>query len=289
MNILITGANGQLGKEIGNIADHYGNCRFLFTDIDELDITNEKDIKDFFEKNQPDCVINCAAYTAVDKAETDVEQAQKINALAPLFLAKITSGRNAKMIHVSTDYVYDGRKNRPYSESDAVNPQTVYGKSKAEGEVNCLRANPDSVIVRTSWLYSSNGNNFVKTMLRLGREQNEIKVVFDQTGTPTNAADLAAALLEIAGCNTEKDTRFVPGIYHYSNEGAATWFDFALAVFEFSGTKCKVVPVLSGEFPAPAARPAYSVLNKSKIRNTFNLEVPYWRDSLKRCMNKILK
>ena len=282
MKILITGAYGQLGNELNVLSKNYPNWEFIFTDVDSLDITDEDQVKGYFADNNFKLVINCAAYTAVDKAESDFETAQKVNARAPKLLAKYSKAVRARFIHVSTDYVFAGDAHLPYQETDAVAPNGAYGKTKLEGEQNCQAENPETVIIRTAWLYSTFGNNFVKTMLRLGKERGELGVVFDQVGSPTNAADLAAAILEVA-----ESEEFVPGIYHYSNEGVASWYDFALAIFELSGVNCKVKPVLSENFPTPAKRPAYSVLNKAKIKGTYNLEVPYWRDSLKICIKHL--
>ena len=282
MKILITGAYGQLGNELNVLSKNYPNWEFIFTDVDSLDITDEDQVKGYFADNNFKLVINCAAYTAVDKAESDFETAQKVNARAPKLLAKYSKAVGAKFIHVSTDYVFAGDAHLPYQETDAVAPNGAYGKTKLEGEQNCQAENPETVIIRTAWLYSTFGNNFVKTMLRLGKERGELGVVFDQLGSPTNAADLAAAILKVA-----ESEEFVPGIYHYSNEGVASWYDFALAIFELSGVNCKVKPVLSENFPTPAKRPAYSVLNKAKIKGTYNLEVPYWRDSLKICIKHL--
>lgn len=282
MKILITGAYGQLGNELNLLSKNYPGWEFVFTDVDSLDITDENQVKNFFAENSLELVINCAAYTAVDKAESDFETAQKVNALAPKLLAKYSKASGAKLIHVSTDYVFSGDGHLPYNENEAVAPNGAYGKTKLEGEHYCQEENPETVIIRTAWLYSIFGNNFVKTMLRLGAERDELGVVFDQIGSPTYAADLAAAILKVA-----ESESFAPGIYHYSNEGVASWYDFALAIFELSGVACKVKPVLSENFPTPAKRPAYSVLNKAKIKETYNLEVPYWRDSLKNCIKKL--
>lgn len=282
MRILITGAYGQLGNELYLLSKNYPKWEFVFTDIDSLDITDEKQVEHYFADNAFNLVINCAAYTAVDKAESDFETAQKVNALAPKLIAKYSKLNDAKLIHLSTDYVFAGNAHLPYAEDDKVDPNGVYGRTKLEGEKNCQAENPESVIIRTAWLYSTFGNNFVKTMLRLGKEKDELGVVFDQVGSPTYAADLAAAILKVAASK-----KFVPGIYHYSNEGVASWYDFALAIFELSGIDCKVKPVLSENFSAPAKRPAYSVLNKSKIKETYKLEVPYWRDSLKTCIKHL--
>jgi len=289
MNILVTGAYGQLGSEIKLQAGEYPGLNFLFTDVDSLDITDEVAVQKFFSENKLEAVINCAAYTAVDKAETDQQTAQKINAIAPGILARNAAKSGAKFIHVSTDYVFAGDASIPYSETDKVDPQGVYGQTKLDGENEVRQENPDAIIIRTSWLYSTFGNNFVKTMLRVGKERGELKVVFDQVGTPTNAADLATVILQILMKSKLDSKDFVPGIYHFSNEGVASWYDFALAIFELSGVDCKVLPVASEEYPTPTKRPHYSVLNKSKIKNTFGIEIPYWRDSLQLCINRLEK
>lgn len=287
MKILVTGAYGQLGSEISSLKDQFPDWEFLFTDFDTLDICNEKTIESFVEKNRPGFIINCAAYTAVDKAETDIESAELLNAVAPGYLAKYARKIGSKLIHISTDYVFDGAASTPYVETDPVNPRTAYGRTKLNGEKECFENNPETVVIRTSWLYSTYGNNFVKTMLKLSSDREKLSVVFDQAGSPTYAADLAGAILQIIAKAMDSPENFTPGIYHYSNEGVASWYDFAVAVFEISETRCKVLPVLSSEFQAVAIRPAYSVLNKSKIKNTFGLKVPYWRDSLKTCIQKI--
>lgn len=289
MNILVTGAYGQLGSEIKVLAENYPQFIFLFTDVDSLDITEENAVQRYFTENKVEAVINCAAYTAVDKAETDQELAHKINAIAPGILAAKAKLTGAKMIHISTDYVFAGSASQPYSETDEVNPQGVYGRTKLEGELKVLEKNPKAMIIRTSWLYSTFGKNFVKTMLRVGKERGELKVVFDQVGSPTYAADLASAILLILSKTKNNSEDFVPGIYHFSDEGVASWYDFALAIFELSDLKCKVNPVLSSEYPTPTKRPHYSVLNKSKIKNKFGIEIPYWRDSLEICINRLEK
>jgi dTDP-4-dehydrorhamnose reductase len=289
MKILVTGAYGQLGNELKELSVNYPEWQFLFTDVDSLDITDEKKVEVFCQENKPDFVVNCAAYTAVDKAESDAETAHKVNALAPEILAGAAKRQNAGFIHISTDYVFDGRAFRPYEEIDSVNPQGVYGKTKLEGEQLVRKENPETVIIRTSWLYSVFGNNFVKTMLKLGQEREMLKVVYDQVGTPTFAGDLAKAILHIINLYKDEPEKFSPGIYHFSNEGVASWYDFAKSIFETARVFCKVVPVLSEEFPTAAQRPHYSVLNKSKIKATFNFEIPYWKESLKICINKLQK
>ncbi|WP_372948498.1 dTDP-4-dehydrorhamnose reductase [Mariniphaga sp.] len=289
MKVLVTGAYGQLGNELKELSVNYPDWQFLFTDVDSLDITNEHEVDVFFLENKPDFVVNCAAYTAVDKAESDAETARKVNALAPEILAGTAKNQNAGFIHISTDYVFDGNSFLPYTENDPVKPLGVYGKTKQEGEARSLNVNPNTIVVRTSWLYSSFGNNFVKTMLKLGQEREMLKVVFDQIGTPTFAGDLAKAILHIIKYCVEQPDKCNSGIYHYSNEGVASWYDFAKAIFELALMDCKILPVLSEEFPTAAKRPNYSVLNKSKIKVTFNLEIPYWKDSLKICINKLQK
>jgi len=289
MKILITGAYGQLGNELKALSVHYPGWQFFFTDVDSLDISQEEAVRKYVRGANPDFIVNCAAYTAVDKAETDAENARAINAFAPGFLAKEAKAANAGFMHISTDYVFNGKGFIPYSENDPVSPLGVYGKTKREGEQRCFQNYESSVVIRTSWLYSSYGNNFVKTMLRLGQEREMLKVVFDQTGTPTYAEDLAKAVFIIMETWKTNPADCLPGIYHYSNEGVASWYDFAKAIFETAGVACKTVPVLSDEFPTAAQRPHYSVLNKSKIKAIFNLEIPYWKDSLKNCIHKLQK
>ncbi len=287
MRILVSGAYGQLGSEIKTLCSEYPEWDFLFTDVDSLDITDENAVDQFIAGKNIDFLINCAAYTAVDKAESDIETATKVNALAPGILAKVTNKYGIKLIHISTDYVFAGDACEPYSEEDEVNPQGVYGRTKLDGERNVQVQNPESIIIRTAWLYSVYGNNFVKTMLRVGRERGELGVVFDQIGSPTNAADLALAVLDVIGLSEKEPKNFVPGIYHFSNEGVASWYDFAVAIFEMAGVECQVNPLTSDQFPTPTKRPHYSVLNKSKIKNTFNTRIAYWRDSLQLCLQKM--
>ncbi len=280
VKILVTGANGQLGSEIRKIAGQFPEMKFVFTDVAELDITNKEKVAGFLANFGPEFLINCAAYTAVDKAETDLKTATLLNATAVGILAEQSAKMNCKIIHVSTDYVFNGKGPRPYKEDNSVDPQSVYGKTKLEGEILCLRNNPETMIIRTSWLYSAFGNNFVKTMIRLGNEKDEIGVIADQIGSPTNAADLARAILAIILSDTNRTRLFVPGIYHYSNEGVASWYDFTKAIFEIAKINCFVKPIASEDFPSPVQRPPYSVMDKSKIKFTFGLEIPHWRDSL---------
>lgn len=277
--ILVTGSNGQLGNEIRVAAKRYPAFNFLFTDVEELNITDANAINAFFEMNSVDLVINCAAYTAVDKAEEDIELCYLINQQAVELLGRAAASAGAAIIHVSTDYVFNGRAYVPYNEDVAVAPASVYGKSKLAGELALIQVHPSAVIVRTSWLYSSFGNNFVKTMLKLGHERDELKVVFDQIGTPTYAADLADALLQIALKGAAH-----PGVYHFSNEGVCSWYDFTISIHSIAGVQCRVLPIESHEYPARTPRPHYSVLNKSKIKSVYNVSIPHWEDGLKRCM-----
>ncbi|WP_423127861.1 dTDP-4-dehydrorhamnose reductase [Gaoshiqia sp. Z1-71] len=284
MKVLVTGASGQLGLSIRDRAVDFPNLRFTFTDIAELDITDFDAVEAFCEKLKPDFLINCAAYTAVDIAESDDELAELLNTKVPAYLGKIARSVNCRLIHISTDYVFDGTNCFPYSEEDLVGPDSVYGKTKLNGEIALLKEDPSAMIVRTSWLYSAYGNNFVKTMIRLGKERDELNVVYDQVGTPTFAGDLAQAILTIISKTAGDANHWKGGIYHYSNEGVCSWYDFAKAVHEFYGIECFVHPVASDEYPTPARRPAYSVLNKSKIKRIFGIGIPYWRDSLKKCI-----
>ena len=287
-NILVTGSNGQLGNEIRRIsANHENNFRFFFTDVAELDITDLKAVDSFIKENNIKYIINCAAYTAVDKAEDDVDLCYKINRDAVANLGLAATNNNAKVIHISTDYVYDGTANKPYVETDTVNPQSVYGKSKQEGEAELLKACADSIIIRTAWLYSIFGNNFVKTMIKLGKEHETLNVVADQRGTPTYGTDLAKTIVKIL--DFSEANGFKPGIYHYSNEGATTWYDFTLAIHKEAGINtCKVNPITTEQYPVKATRPKYSVLDKTKIKSTFNLTIPKWEESLNNCIKELL-
>lgn len=288
MKVLVTGAYGQLGSELSEMSGLFPTFGFIFTDADTMDITNENAICSFFEKHHPDFVVNCAAYTAVDKAEDDQETAKQINSLAPGYLASACKKTGAKLIHISTDYIFNGENYKPYTEEDKTNPLGVYGKTKYNGEVNCLANNPETLIIRTSWLYSSFGNNFVKTMVRLGKEKDSLRVVSDQVGSPTYAMDLAGVILKIINDSARSKTGFIPGIYNYSNEGICSWYDFAIAIHKMANIKCHVSPVRSDEYPAKSKRPHYSVLDKSKIKSVYKITIPYWRESLKECVNKII-
>jgi len=278
--ILVTGANGQLGSEINKISGQFAEMEFCFTDVAELDITNPEKVAELIAEYQPEFLVNCAAYTAVDKAETDLSVATLLNATAVGILAEQSAKAGCKMIHVSTDYVFDGNGPRPYREDDQVDPQSAYGRTKLEGELLCQKLNPESLIIRTSWLYSAFGNNFVKTMVRLGNERSELGVIADQIGTPTNAADLASAILTIISSVKSGEKAFVAGIYHYSNEGVASWYDFTKAIFDIAEINCFVKPIATEDYPSPVQRPPYSVMNKSKIKLIFGLKIPHWRDSL---------
>jgi len=288
INILITGANGQLGSELKKISDLYKDYNCIFTDIDTLDITNIVDLKSFFNKCKIEYIINCAAYTYVDKAEIDRNNAEKVNILAVANLAKMASNYQSKFIHISTDYVFDGASCTPYKETNSVNPQSVYGLTKLNGEIEAQRY-INSVIIRTSWLYSSFGNNFVKTILKQGKDKNEVNVVFDQVGTPTYAEDLASVIFEIINQSNENSGNFKPGIYHYSNEGVCSWYDFAIEIFKNANINCKINPVESSEFKSNVKRPSYSVLNKAKIKSIYKINIPYWKDSLTKCLDQLKK
>ena len=285
MNILVTGSNGQLGSEIRELSPNY-SYNFFFTDVNDLDISKESEIKKYVNEKDIDLIINCAAYTAVDKAEEEKELADLINHKAVKYLADTAKEKNVPLIHISTDYVFDGKNYRPYVENDPVNPQGVYGLTKLKGEETFKNSGANGIIIRTSWVYSSYGHNFVKTMLRL-KDRNELGVVFDQVGTPTYARDLAYTILEIINKNLQKIKNKKAEIYHYSNEGVISWYDFAKAIFEIENINIKVNPIESKDYPTPAKRPHYSVLNKKKIKNEFNITIPYWRDSLKVCLQRI--
>lgn len=282
-NILITGANGQLGSEIKNIVGKSSNNNYIFTDIQQLDITNKEAALRFFIDNQINIVINCAAYTQVDKAEDDRENAYRVNCLAVEFLADACQKTSSKMIHISTDYVFSGEKNTPYTEKDAEKPLGVYGQTKFDGE-NCIRkANIPHLIVRTSWLYSIFGHNFVKTIQKLSSERAELKVVFDQVGTPTNAADLADFIVYVIENDLLKNQQET---YHFSNEGVCSWFDFATEIVRLSGNNCIVKPCLSNEFPSKVTRPNYSVLDKTKLKTDFNYSILHWTESFRKSQAK---
>ena len=284
--IIVTGANGQLGNSVRQWAEKYPQYIFVYTDIDTLDICDATAVKSFVKEKGADYIINCAAYTAVDKAEDDETLCARINQEAVQNLGEAAQEVGAKVIHVSTDYVFDVTNHVPYVETDATCPASVYGRTKLAGEQALLKVCPESfVIIRTAWLYSEFGNNFVKTMLRLGSEREQLLVVFDQVGSPTYAGDLAAAILTVLE-QAEKGG-FVPGVYHFSNEGVCSWYDFAVKIMELGGKTCQVAPIESKEYPAKANRPHYSVLNKAKIKTTYQVVVPHWETSLRKCIEAI--
>ncbi|MFW0696741.1 dTDP-4-dehydrorhamnose reductase [Aliarcobacter butzleri] len=282
-NILVTGSKGQLGSEIKGLSSNY-SYNFFFTDRLNIDITNKDNIKDFCQTNNINVIINCAAYTAVDKAESDTENADLVNRKAVKKLAIVSSELNIKLIHISTDYVFDGRNFKPYKEEFQTSPQGVYGKTKLEGELELININPkNSLIIRTSWVYSYYGNNFVKTMLRLGKEKDSLGVVFDQIGTPTYALHLAKIILDIIPQIENEKVEIV----NFSNEGVVSWYDFAKEIMKMAKIDCKINPIESFQYPTPAVRPHFSVLNKAKIKAMFNVEIPYWKDGLGDCLKRL--
>lgn len=282
MNILVTGCNGQLGNELQLLEKDYPLYTFFNTDVKELDITDTDAINAFVDGNEIDGIINCAAYTAVDKAETDKKLCTALNTEAPAYLAAAVEKRGGWLIQVSTDYVFNGTKHTPYVETDTPCPDSVYGSTKLAGELGVSKFCKKTMIIRTAWLYSIYGNNFVKTMIRLGKEREELGVIFDQIGTPTYAHDLAVAIM------TAVDKGVMPGVYHFSNEGVCSWYDFTKAIHRIAGIEdCKVKPLHTSEYPTPATRPAYSVLDKTKIKNTYGMDIPHWEESLEVCIKKL--
>ena len=291
MHLLITGSNGQVGNELQAIAAEFPDFSFVWTDYLELDITDATAVNDFFEVNKFDACLNCAAYTAVDKAESEPERAIAINVTGAQNLANACAAHRAYMIHISTDYVYHNHhQNTPFEEGDPTSPQGVYAQTKLDGDLAVLAANPDrSIVLRTSWVYSSFGHNFVKTMLKLGTERTELRVIYDQIGTPTYARDLARAMLcilqKVRNGQVSPDT-MRGQIYHYSNEGVGSWYDFTRAIFYLAGiTTCQVLPIRTTQYPTPAQRPPFSLLDKTKIKNTFGLDIPYWVSSVRECID----
>ena len=282
-HILVTGCNGQLGNEIQAIASKSDEeSQFFFTDVNELDITDRKAVYNYIEQNHISIVVNCAAFTAVDKAENEAELCDLLNHIAPGYLAEAVASVGGTMIQVSTDYVFDGTSCIPYKEEDSTNPQTVYGRTKLAGEESVIRSCPGSMVIRTAWLYSTYGNNFVKTMIRLGKERDTIGVIFDQIGTPTYAHDLARAIMTVI------DKGIVPGVYHFTNEGVCSWFDFTRAIHQYKGIdNCTVSPIHTEDYPTPAQRPHYSVLDKTKFKNTYNFAIRWWEDALKECIKEL--
>ena len=282
-NILVTGSMGQLGSEIKELSSNY-NYNFFFTTRDDIDITSKDSIKEFCQTNSINVIINCAAYTAVDKAQSDIENADLVNRKAVKKLSIIAKELDIKLIHISTDYVFDGKNFKPYVEEFQTNPQSVYGKTKLDGENEIRDINPlNSIIIRTSWVYSYYGNNFVKTMLRLGKEKEELGVIFDQIGTPTYAKDLAKTILDIIPQIENSKVE----IYNYSNEGVLSWYDFAKEIMKMAKLNCKIKAIETYQYPTPAKRPHFSLLNKSKIKSKFNLEIPYWKDGLDDCLKRL--
>ena len=282
MNILITGCNGQLGNEMQLLERQNPQHTYYNTDVAELDITNRDAIREFVDTHQIDGIVNCAAYTAVDKAEDNQDLCDLLNHVAPGYLAEAVERRHGWLIQVSTDYVFDGTNHTPYVETDPVCPNSVYGRTKLAGEQAAAAACKQTMIIRTAWLYSTFGNNFVKTMIRLGKEKPELGVIFDQIGTPTYARDLAVAIM------TAINQGIQPGTYHFSNEGVTSWYDFTKAIHRMAGiTTCRVRPLHTSEYPTPAARPHYSVLDKTKIKQTYGIEIPHWEESLKACIDQL--
>ena len=282
MKILITGANGQLGTELHEILEREFPGQTLYTDVQELDLTNAKAVDSYVANNEITHIVNCAAYTAVDRAEEEKMLCAAVNTDAVKNLAMGADANGAKIIHISTDYVFDGTNHRPYRESDKVNPISQYGTTKRKGETLLLALAPQAIIIRTAWLYSAHGNNFVKTMLRLADSQPEIKVVCDQIGTPTFARDLARAVVKVL-----QSHQWVPGIYHFTDEGAASWYDFAKAIFRIAGKDVKVTPIPTEDYPTPASRPSYSILDRTRIKATYGIEIPHWEEALADCLRQL--
>jgi dTDP-4-dehydrorhamnose reductase len=287
MKVLITGSNGQLGSEIKDLASDYENLECVFGDLPKLDICDTKALTSCIVDENINAVINCAAYTAVDKAEEEALIAQKVNSEGVLNLTNALEKVDGKLIHISTDYVFDGNHSQPYKESDPVSPVGVYGQTKRAGELAVINSSIDAIVIRTSWLYSVYGNNFVKTMLRLGNDKKSIQVVFDQKGTPTFAKDLAKTCLDILSNAGSTNISKKGSLYHYSNEGVTSWYDFARAIMEISNIDCNIIPIETKDYPTQAIRPLYSVLDKSKITSDFKVTIPHWRDSLANCLKKI--
>ena len=281
--ILVTGSNGQLGKELQELASIYPAYRFVFASREDLKLHHFGLVENFFVGLHPQYCINCAAYTAVDKAESEQDMAMLVNGEAVGNLAAVCKKFHTRLIHISTDYVFDGESEMPYQPDDVTGPISIYGISKLKGEELCLQENPDAIIIRTAWVYSEFGNNFVKTMMRLMKERPEIKVVNDQIGAPTYAADLAKACLDIIASG-----KWIPGIYHYSNSGKISWYDFAVSIKEMIGSSCIVHPIPTADYPTPAKRPKFSLLDTSKIKEVFNVNIPEWKESLGRCVRRLL-
>ncbi len=286
MNILVAGANGQLGSELKELekTGSYDGFEFHFTDVDDLDITRKEQTEQFIKQHNPDTIINCAAFTDVDGAEDNQDAAFLVNDTAVGYLSEITAENNIQLIHISTDYVFDGRHYLPYKETDEPLPQSVYGRSKRAGEIKVLD-NQAGIIIRTAWLYSSYGKNFVRTISRLSKERDELKVIYDQVGNPTYAGDLAESILKIL--EKQQDNSIPTGIYHFANEGVCSWYDLAMAITEQENTSCTIHPIESKDWPAKAQRPHYSLFNKAKIKNDFGITIPYWKHSLKKMLQNL--
>tara|TARA_B100001057_G_C22624529_1_gene861935 strand:+ start:20 stop:889 length:870 start_codon:yes stop_codon:yes gene_type:complete len=287
MRVLITGSNGQLGSEFKELYLKYENIECIFKDLPELNICDAESVNSFIIDEHIDAVINCAAYTAVDEAEENVEMAQRVNSTAVYYLVEALSKVNGKLIHISTDYVFDGNNSEPYKESDPVSPVSVYGETKRLGELAVINNKIDGIVIRTSWLYSTFGNNFLKTMLHLGKEKESLNVISDQIGTPTYAKNLAKTCLDILSISDSEKMSKKEKIYHYSNNGFASWYDFAVLIMELAELNCKVNPITTKDYPTLAKRPYYSVLDKTNIKKDFNIEIPSWRKSLEECINRL--
>lgn len=285
--ILVTGANGQLGKELQDLVLSYAQFEFVFLSREDMPIHHFELVRNFFKTLKPHYCINCAAYTAVDRAESEQDLAFQINGEAVGVLAAVCKTHNCKFIHISTDYVFNGEATYPYTENFPTDPVNSYGASKLEGEKQAIQLDPACIIIRTSWVYSSHGKNFVKTMIRLMNEKDQVSVINDQLGSPTYAADLAEAILKVIADSQVQTDRWMPGIYNFSNEGVITWYEFAVAIKEIINSACEVKPITTSEYPTPAKRPAYSVLNKSKIQNVFGIQLKDWKESLKICITKM--
>jgi dTDP-4-dehydrorhamnose reductase len=286
--ILVTGANGQLGNEIRRLCRNFPGLEFIFTDVDMLDITNPDAVSVFMEASKPAIVVNCAAYTNVDGAEVDVKNVRKINSLAPQVLAAACAMQDAFLIHISTDYVFDGQATEPYTEDDETNPVSVYGNSKLEGEEKIKTVFDNYLIIRTSWMYSEFGHNFVRSIIALAKDRESLEIVNDQIGSPTYARDLANTIIDIIIKSILNPKAYLPGIYHYANQGTCSWYDFAQEILNITGIKtCKLIPISTEQFPAVAKRPKYSVLDTTKVRQSFGIGIPNWRDSLRECLSAI--
>jgi dTDP-4-dehydrorhamnose reductase len=286
--ILVTGANGQLGNEIRRLCRNFPGLEFIFTDVDMLDITNPDAVSVFMEASKPAIVVNCAAYTNVDGAEVDVKNVRKINSLAPQVLAAACAMQDAFLIHISTDYVFDGKANEPYNEEDETNPVSVYGNSKLEGEEKIKTVFDNYLIIRTSWMYSEFGHNFVRSIIALAKDRETLEIVNDQIGSPTYARDLANCIIDIIIKSILNPKAYLPGIYHYANQGTCSWYDFAQEILNIYGINtCKLIPISTDQFPAVAKRPKYSVLDTTKVRESFGIGIPNWRDSLRECLSSI--